>query len=242
MRCVPLALRPRDTRYLSLCCLLYTDSPFLPSLGHARFSDSAAAWEPTACIKRAATGDADRNHRRPKQCAHAAVLHTTTSVRCQETYVTARCVYIERFWRRLLSRTIADWCFEAAAQPDAKQRKTLSERAVEYPEKHSNTATPAPRSMNKGVSLVSQSQTGVSQTSYHLSRTHKIPLSAWSHVSRREAQRFCLPCGRASTVTNRNTSYNPAERSSGNDSSSIFTFLAALRESIHDQDDLYTVR
>ncbi|ROV88638.1 hypothetical protein VMCG_10310 [Cytospora schulzeri] len=42
--------------------------------------------------------------------------------------------------------------------PDAKQRKTLMERAAEYPEKHSGVAaTPAPRVLNKGVSLASQS-------------------------------------------------------------------------------------
>lgn len=49
---------------------------------------------------------------------------------------------------------------QTAPQPDPKQRRTLMERAVEYPEKHSVVATPAPRTINKGVSLASQ--TGVS--------------------------------------------------------------------------------
>ncbi|ROV93085.1 hypothetical protein VSDG_07354 [Cytospora chrysosperma] len=40
--------------------------------------------------------------------------------------------------------------------PDAKLRKTLMERAAEYPDKHSGAATPAPRVLNKGVSLASQ--------------------------------------------------------------------------------------
>lgn len=50
----------------------------------------------------------------------------------------------------------------AAPQPDPKQRKTLMERAAEYPERHGMTATPATRMItaNKGVSLVSQSSVG----------------------------------------------------------------------------------
>lgn len=47
----------------------------------------------------------------------------------------------------------ADDVARLATQPDAKQRKTLAERAVEYPP----SATPAPRTFNKGVSLASQS-------------------------------------------------------------------------------------
>ncbi|KAK2603106.1 hypothetical protein N8I77_009586 [Diaporthe amygdali] len=41
--------------------------------------------------------------------------------------------------------------------PDPKQRKTLMERAGEFPGRNSATATPAPRAANKGVSLASQS-------------------------------------------------------------------------------------
>lgn len=59
-------------------------------------------------------------------------------------------------------RTKTDDCIHIVSQPppDAKQRKTLMERAAEYPDKHSVAATPAPRVLNKGVSLASQ--TGVS--------------------------------------------------------------------------------
>lgn len=57
-------------------------------------------------------------------------------------------------------KTITDDRVRIVSQPDPKQRKTLSERAVEYPDKPSVAATPAPRVLNKGVSLASQ--TGVS--------------------------------------------------------------------------------
>lgn len=58
--------------------------------------------------------------------------------------------------------TMTDDTLQTVSQPppDAKQRKTLMERAAEYPDKHSVAATPAPRVLNKGVSLASQ--TGVS--------------------------------------------------------------------------------
>lgn len=64
----------------------------------------------------------------------------------------------------LAPHTTTNNCPEAATQPDAKQRKTLMERAAEYPEKHSFGVAPVTRSFNnKGVSLASQS--GVSSFS-----------------------------------------------------------------------------
>lgn len=53
---------------------------------------------------------------------------------------------------------IADPITVSQALPDPKARKTLMERAGEFPgSKTSVTATPAPRTANKGVSLASQS-------------------------------------------------------------------------------------
>lgn len=78
------------------------------------------------------------------------------------------------------SQSAANCSLEAAPQPDPKQRKTLIERAAEYPDKHSIAATPAPRSFNKGVSLASQ-QSGVSSASLQLvAKARPLPTPAFA--------------------------------------------------------------
>lgn len=52
---------------------------------------------------------------------------------------------------------IADQTAVSQALPDPKQRKTLMERAAEFPGKTAVATAPAPRTANKGVSLASQS-------------------------------------------------------------------------------------
>lgn len=70
---------------------------------------------------------------------------------------------------------IADQTTVSQALPDPKARKTLMERAGEFPSKPSVTATPGPRTANKGVSLASQ--TGVSSAAC-LDLKQRLSLSA----------------------------------------------------------------
>lgn len=68
--------------------------------------------------------------------------------------------------------TVTDIKGGTVVQPEPK-RKLLKDRAVEYPEKPLTSATPAPKSMAKGVSL--QSMVGVYCSLLH---RHTNPLSA----------------------------------------------------------------
>lgn len=77
--------------------------------------------------------------------------------------------------RALTVLLIADQTTVSQALPDPKARKTLMERAGEFPSKPSVTATPAPRTANKGVSLASQ--TGVSSAAC-LDLKQRVSLSA----------------------------------------------------------------
>ncbi|KUI52658.1 Kinesin-like protein klpA [Cytospora mali] len=86
--------------------------------------------------------------------------------------------------------------------PDAKQRKTLMERAAEYPEKPSVIATPAPRVLNKGVSLASQSGIKPPSTAMPLSR-HNSSKSMSSRPPNSFAQSVGPGVARASSMIGR---------------------------------------
>lgn len=123
---------------------------------------AAPSREQTARAKRA-TADPQRDVRLPEQRQISAldapaVRHQAASV--QQRYAVERAIMV------LL---IADQTTVSQALPDPKARKTLMERAGEFPSKPSVIATPAPRTANKGVSLASQ--TGVSSAARLESQT-----------------------------------------------------------------------
>ncbi|ROW15921.1 hypothetical protein VPNG_02513 [Cytospora leucostoma] len=88
------------------------------------------------------------------------------------------------------------------SQPDPKQRKTLWERAAEYPEKHSVSATPAPRVIKKGISLASQSGIKPPSTTAPLSR-HNSTKSMSSRIPNSFAQSVGPGVGRPASMTGR---------------------------------------
>lgn len=117
----------------------------------------AAPSREQAARAKPATADPQRDVRIAEQRQSSAlnapaVRHQAASV--QQWYALPRA---------MTALLITDPVTVSQALPDPKARKTLMERAgTEFPGKPSVTATPAPRTANKGVSLAAQS--GVSST------------------------------------------------------------------------------
>ncbi|KAG8161293.1 hypothetical protein KVR01_009557 [Diaporthe batatas] len=100
-------------------------------------------------------------------------------------------------WSSLTRSTVSQ------SLPDAKARKTLAERAGEYQGKTTAAATPAPRTVNKGVSLAAQTGMKPPSTSMPLTRhqsskslSSKLPASGF-------AQSVGPNVGRSNSMMNR---------------------------------------